>query len=76
MNDTHLEQPDLAMGFKDALDEITEAVRELDTEQELRLTALQLAIQVYLKPGEHRYNDVLSLAEGFYKFLSSDELDD
>jgi hypothetical protein len=76
MNDTHLEQPDPNLGLRDALDEITEAVRDLDTEQELRLTALQLAIQVYLKPGENRYTDVLSLAEGFYRFLSSDELDD
>jgi lipoate synthase len=72
MNETHLEQTD---EVRQAIEEVSQAVGMLTTVQELRETALQLAIQVYLKPGENRYTDIISLAEGLYKFLSADDDD-
>jgi hypothetical protein len=67
MNETHLENPDV----ETALAELTVAVGELTAEQELRHTALALAIQVYLKPTWHEYDDIIKVAEDFYQFLSN-----
>jgi hypothetical protein len=69
MNEMHLEHDEET---KSVMAELTEAVHGLTNEQEMRQTALAFAIQVYLKPGELYYNDVISLAEGFYKFLTDD----
>jgi hypothetical protein len=72
MNETHLEHPDV----ETALAEVTEAVRGLTTEQELRHAALAFAIQVFLKPTRHEYDDIVKSADAFYAFLSSADPDD
>lgn len=72
MNDSHLEHPDV----EKAIAELGEAVSNLTTEQELRSLALGMAIQVYLKPTRHEYDDIISVAEDFYKFLSAAGSDD
>lgn len=71
MNEMHLEQPDPDVDVKTALAELTVAVGELTAEQELRQLALGMAIQVFLKPNRHEYDDVIKLAEDFYRFLSN-----
>lgn len=73
MNETHLEQNEV----RQAIEEVSRAVGALTTVQELRQTALEMAITVFVDPANKRYTDVISLAEGFYKFLSADDdLDD
>jgi hypothetical protein len=71
VNETHLEQPDV----ETALAELTVAVGELTAEQELRHAALAFAIQVFLKPTRHEYDDIVKSAEAFYAFLSSADPD-
>jgi hypothetical protein len=75
MNETHLENPDVETSDQAelgrSLAELTVAVGELTAEQELRHTALALAIQVYLKPTWHEYDDIIKVAEDFYQFLSN-----
>ena len=66
MNETHLEHPP---EIQAAIAELTTAVGALTVEQELRHTALNLAIRVYVCPRNSRYNDVIALAEDFYQFL-------
>lgn len=74
MNETHLEQTD---DVRQAIEEVSQAVGMLTTVQELRQTALEMAITVFVDPENKRYTDIISLAEGFYAFLSADdELDD
>lgn len=70
MNDTHLEQPDLDPDVTAAMAEVTKAMDERRPEQELRQTALMLAVRVFLRPTKHEYDDVVKTAEAFYTFLT------
>ena len=72
MNEIHLEHPP---EVQTAIAELTSAVGALTVEQELRQAALHMAIKVYVCPRNTRYNDVIALADAFYKFLSSDGTD-
>lgn len=70
MSEKHLE-------LEDALSELSGAVSELQTEQELRDRALTLAIHTFLKPSlDFAPGDVTTLAKGYYTFLSADGSDD
>lgn len=72
MNETHLEHPEV----RTAIADLTEAVIGLTNEQQLRHAALAFAIQVFLKPSRHEYDDIIQSAEAFYTFLSSAGADD
>jgi len=72
MNDSHLEQPPETVRI--AIEELSEAIGDLTTVQELRSKALEMALQVFLKPGTNSENtDIIAMAEAFYKFLSADD---
>jgi len=72
MNDSHLEHPPETVRI--AIEELSEAIGDLTTVQELRRTALEMALQVFLKPSPNGENtDIIELAEAFYKFLAADD---
>jgi hypothetical protein len=80
MNERHLEHSDHADRARPdivatAIEELSEAIGDITTAQELRHTALELAIQCYLKPNGE-LTDIMALAEGFLRFLSAgDEIE-
>jgi hypothetical protein len=73
MNETHLEQPET---LRATIEELSEAIGDITTIQELRHKALAMAIGCFLKPSPNGENiDIIAMAETFYKFLSADDSD-
>lgn len=73
-----MSERDLEMGddVKAAIEELAGHVREIGSEMEIRETALQLAVQLHLKPGNDvAASEILDYAKGFYTFLTADDED-
>lgn len=71
MNDSHLEQPEI---LRATIEELSEAIGDITTIQDLRHKALAMAIACFLKPRSNdEYTDIIATAESFYKFLSADD---
>lgn len=71
MNDSHLEQPEL---IRATIEELSEAIGDISTIQDLRHKALAMAIACFLKPSPNGENtDIIAMAESFYEFLSTND---
>lgn len=73
MNESHLEPPET---LRATIEELSEAIGDITTIQDLRHKALAMAIACFLKPGPNgEYTDIIATAEAFYGFLSADDSD-